>query len=136
MSLWVGEFSNEPELHTYLDFQYDENGNAWSEFGKHSGIGWFDHDFQEAVFFAEPPERIEKALEGCSYADSFVEDVSDAFAGRPQGSWNSILLLYDCVYDPAKAHPSQASRLRYVGTFRYTRDVDDNSGLLRRRIVD
>ena len=122
VSLWVGAFRSEDDLFGYLEFRYDDDGNASSQFASHSGLGWFDHDFQEASFLGGHPSDKRAALEGHSYIESFIDVASEALEKVPNTDWNSVLVLYNCSYDPASAHPSKACQLIYVGCFGYSSD--------------
>jgi hypothetical protein len=115
VSVWVGRFDSPSAFEGYVAQTYDSDGNSKCQFAEHAGLGWFDHDFQEGEFFERPGFVTD--LQGFSYAASFLEAMSQQLAEG--GDWNSILLLYDCEYDSSRAHPSRASRLRFVGSFPY-----------------
>jgi hypothetical protein len=123
VSLWIGHFASREDLLEYLEWKYDEDGESSCAFAAHSGLGRFDHDLQEADFLGGQPSQFGDALEGFSYVESFEEAAGHALSEQ-HGEWNSLLLLYDCAFDPERAHPSKASRLRYVGTFGYSKGTD------------
>jgi hypothetical protein len=136
VSVWIGSFVSENDLLDYADWKYDEKGDSASAFASHSGLGWFDHDFQEANFLGAHPSRPREALGGHSYVESFGDAVAEALAHEQTTDWNSLFLLYDCAYDPERAHPSRACRLRYVGTFPYSKGAGPGGTESRVRRVE
>jgi hypothetical protein len=134
LTIWVGWFESLDELMDYVDWKYDDEGDEHCLFANHSGLGWFDHDFQEANFLGHYPADIRASLEGLSYQDSFIDVVTVALE-KQHPDWNSLFLLYDCAYDPDRGHPSRACRLRHVGTFDYTKGPNSGSEF-RRRILE
>jgi hypothetical protein len=121
ISVWVGEFSSKRDLDSYVEWTYDEDGEGQCAFARYSGLGWFDHDFQEANYLAHHPTDYVAALSGHSYQESFRDPVGAALVAAGDRAWNSLFLLYGCAYDPNKAHPSKSCRLRFVGCFPYQR---------------
>lgn len=117
--IWVGRFREEGELSAYIEAVYDENGDSQCPFWSHSGVDWFDHDFQEANFLGKPPDDWHQALAKHSYAESFASGAADALKSLASADDNALVLLYDCDYDPAEAPPSKAALLQYVGRFPY-----------------
>jgi len=120
LSVWVGSFDSEQDLLAYVEWTYDEDGEAMCPFAIDAGLGWFDHDFQEANYIRSPLTPPHDALAGHSYLESFQDAVAAALEQQDRQTWNSLFLLYDCVYDPGQARPSAACRFRFVGVFRYS----------------
>jgi hypothetical protein len=120
--IWVGRFLEEEELSAYVEAVCDEDGDSHCPFWSHSGVDWFDHDFQEANFLGKPPDDWHQALAKHSYADSFASRAAAALKSLAAAEDNALVLLYDCDYDPAGAPPSKASLLQYVGRFPYRKD--------------
>jgi hypothetical protein len=135
VSAWVGLFESEADLFDYAEWKYDEDGETSSEFATHSGLGWFDHDFQEANSLGTHPTQLVEALHGHAYVHSFRDALAEALEQEPT-DWNSLFLLYDCAYVPSRAHPSRACRLRYVGTFPYCKGEGTGGTEMRRRVVE
>lgn len=139
LSVWAGRFDSEDELFDYTDWKYDEDdedAEPTNAFANHSGLGWFDHDFQEANFVGEHPSSPADVLEGHSYVESFRDEVASALAKLRRKEWNSLFLLYDCAYDPDRAHPSNASRLHYIGSFPYSKGEEPGGTEWRVRRVE
>lgn len=121
LSIWAGTFADEADLFDYVDWKYDENDDSHCAFAAHSGIGWFDHDFQEANFIGEITDDWIKILQPHSFSSSFASEAAEVFKYQWQNDWNSIFILYDCDYKSEKALPSEASRLHFIGSFPYRR---------------
>ena len=121
VSLWVGQFASVADLDQYIDFVFDEDGNAASAFSSTSGMGWFDHDTQEAAYLGEQPQDPQELLSRFSHGPSFAQVAATAISEGTCKEWNSVVLLYDCAYNPSRGHPSQSCRLTFVGAFPYAR---------------
>jgi len=119
LSIWVGAFADEADLFDYVDWKYDEDGDSHCDFATDSGIGWFDHDFQEANFIGAIDEDWQKILQPHSFSASFAGEVVNALKSLWQDNWNSIFILYECDYNPEKARPTKSPRLHFIGTFAY-----------------
>jgi hypothetical protein len=83
------------------------------------GVGWLDHDFQDAVYEGDIPVALDVFLaELISYIDSFRADVIKACARLGIDNVNAGVFLYNFAYPSAR--PFRSSFLRFVGTFPYT----------------
>lgn len=119
LSLWIGHFAGEDDLFEYVDFRYDDDGNSSCQFALDAGLGWFDHDFQEAHYTEAGLTDAAQVLVGHSYSASFIEPAVAAITQfrRPQD--NAVFILYDVAYNPLEVQPRSTARLRFVGTFAY-----------------
>lgn len=121
VSLWIGHFANEDALFAYVDMTYDVDGKATCAFANDAGIGWFDHDFQEAQYVADGLHAPEPALLAHSWAASFVAEAASAIQAACHDADNAVFLLYDYAYAPAATQPKPSGPLRFVGAFGYIR---------------
>jgi hypothetical protein len=125
VSAWVGTFADEADFERYIDWIYDADGTDRCRFAEHLGLGWFDHDSQEAEFLPAPPDDVAEFIAQFSYAESFGSQLTQTLSER-QDPWNAILLLFDCEYDPGRGHPSNAARLQFVGSLPYDPGAHSN----------
>lgn len=123
VSIWIGSFPTEEAFDTYIDWIYNEDGESTNQFAADSGIYWFDHDFQEASFYANGLGTPTDALKGNSYESSFFSEAKPLLQRKITPTDNAILLLYDYTYSYSMAEVAERSgcKLKYVGTFPYSK---------------
>ena len=130
VSIWVGEFLSDQDLKSYVEWTYEsEDGESQCAFARYSGLGWFDHDFQEANFIGHHPSDYFGALSRHSHAECFRDSAAAALIAAEDRTWNSLFLLFGCAYDPKKAHPSKACRLHFVGCFPFQRNLSGGTDI-------
>lgn len=122
-SIWIGSFPSEDAFESYIDSAYDEDGNSTNRFSIDSGLGWFDHDFQEASYHPRGLAEPRKSLTNTSYIDSFIHDAEPVIRqNATTNNANSILLRYNYTYSEAYADKAAKAgcKLTYIGTFPYS----------------
>src|SRR5689334_9568848 len=68
VSLWVGVADSGTALEAALEFKYTEVGDCIPPpFARAFSIQWFDEDFREALYLANPPATLSGLLRGVSY---------------------------------------------------------------------
>jgi hypothetical protein len=115
VSIWSGHFDSQEEFGEYVRSSPD----GPSAFCRHAGLNTFDFGEFEAAFYAAVPVPSLRALSEFPAGQVFAETAGTALDARAATGWNSLVLLYDCAYSPDRAHPSQACRMKYVGSFSY-----------------
>lgn len=117
VSIWIGNFSSREALENFLaesisdDYEITQPINNFSE---DIGIGFYDHDFQEADYYDEPVS-IEKLLSQFSYIESFIDAVKKESEKDELEKTNTAILLYD--YDFRELDMSNSKFLTFVGAF-------------------
>lgn len=95
VSIWVGNFKSEIELNKYMQFEYDNNGDAYSKFVEHSQLEWFDEDYMEIHFLQHPMiKNIEYIKNHFLDADLFFDDFLKSLETIDTTSFNSLIFLY------------------------------------------
>ena len=122
VSIWFGKSKNEDEFYKFTEFAFeedvdedDEYDGYTCEFAKEFDIDLndIDEDFME-VNYSESKTSLSKLLEGCSYYDTFKEQIKDNLLDSVKG--NSVILLYDYKY---KATKRKKHGMTFVGIFEY-----------------
>ncbi len=129
LSLWIGHFESQDELFEYVDFVYDEDGDASCPFATDAGIRWFDHDFQEAHYSEAGLSDAANVLSRHSWSSSFVAGAERALEHASTSQDNAVFILYDFAYDPVRARPRPGGRLRFVGTFLFDKNAPTTAEL-------
>lgn len=114
VSLWLGNFASAEDFENYIDFIYDDDGNCTCQFADDAGLGWFDHDFQEATFYSDGIQDTAQLL-AYSWSSSFIKEAVAAINIVGVDA-NALFLLYDCAYSQTAANNC---RLHFIGTFPY-----------------
>lgn len=123
VSVWVGTWENEEAFYRFSEFTFNENADEDDEydgyecaFAKEFNIDLddIDEDFME-VYYKNDIISPYELLEGCSYYESFKEQIKDRVPDKLKG--NSFVLLYDYKY---KGKMGQSKHgMTFVGTFNY-----------------
>ena len=123
VSLWLGDFTERSDFESYLDdgvyWASDDETTPLNRFAAEFGIGYYDHDFQDAHWSEKGKVPIGVLLKGASYVDSFLPRAVQA---AEQAGWRAattFVLLYDFDYSLRRKPPSD-SRMVFIGTFDYT----------------
>jgi hypothetical protein len=119
LSIWVGEFESAADLEEYITFVYDENDESSSPFAEDSGLFWFDHDLQEAVWFERPLLQMPDILNPFSWSGSYKDAVWAALQEVDFARPNSVFILFETAYDPERAVPEPDTKLVFIGVFPY-----------------
>ncbi len=118
VSVWLGCFPNTSTCEEYLTETYNEDGDASSHFWSDLGVGWLDHDLQEAHYEESGPVPVEQFFRrGLSYLDSFREPLLEACRKRGIQSAGAVIFVFDLVYPEQQPFPSPY--LKFVGAFAY-----------------
>jgi hypothetical protein len=115
VSIWSGHFDSQEEFGEYVQ----PGSDGASPFCRHAGLNTFDFGEFEAAFYVATPVPSVRALSEFPAGGVFAETAGAGLDGQAEAGWNSLVLLYDCAYSPERAHPSQACRMKYVGSFSY-----------------
>ncbi|RYY93765.1 MAG: hypothetical protein EOO11_19180 [Chitinophagaceae bacterium] len=117
VALWVGNFSDESALRSYVDLQYDDEGEATSPFAQDAGLEWYDEDLVEVMMIdpEDPLRRIGEATHAGSFV-SRLQPLAAALTGR-----NACILLYD-LEDEVDMRPGAS--VSFIGTFSYIKKED------------
>jgi hypothetical protein len=115
VSVWSGHFASQRKFAEYIR----ANAGGVSAFCSHAGLGAFDVGEMEAAFYDAVPVPALEALREFPAGQVFGELAATALHIGAAAGWNGLVLLHDCSYSPNRAHPSQACRLTYVGSFEY-----------------
>ena len=123
VSIWLGNFSNEDALLEYAaeDRVEDEDDGEEVEYPSRfsedffEGEVWaFDSDFWERAC-VEPSDDLAALVKPFSYGETF--DVSGIKLDK---KYNSVILIYNFKYEPAKA-PAKAP-VKFIATVTYEGD--------------
>lgn len=121
VSIWIGNFPSRDFFDDFFEEYISDDHEAGSPinvFSADIGIGFYDHDFQEAEFFEESLP-VEKLLEQFSYADSFIEEVKNKLKTEKIGNVNVVILLYDSDF---RDLPITNKLITFIGSFPYQHD--------------
>lgn len=122
VSVWVGESKTEDEFYKFTEFFFDEDVDEDDEYDGYKcefvkefciDLNDIDEDFME-VYYTESLTSLYELLEGCSYYDSFKEQVKDNLLDSVKG--DSVILLYDYKYQGSK---KKKHGMTFVGLFEY-----------------
>ncbi|WP_296382700.1 immunity 22 family protein [Winogradskyella sp.] len=110
VSIWVGNLSSRNDLDKYMEEVFDEEGDSTSQFMTDFKIDYMDNQFLE-VDFNNQKISLHQKLEGCSYLDSFRNQLPDT-----NENFNSLICLYNFKYS---ALIKDCNNLEYLGCFNY-----------------
>jgi len=78
---------------------------------------WFyDHDFLESTYF-ETTTNLPTALANCSFASSFVQEVSFEYTARSLPPANAAILVFGSAIRHPRSAASEHYQLVYLGRF-------------------
>ncbi|WP_299121277.1 immunity 22 family protein [uncultured Winogradskyella sp.] len=113
VSIWVGNFKGANEFGGYMEEVFDKEGDSTSKFMIDFKIDYIDIQFQE-VDFNNQKMSLEDKLEGCSYLDTFSDQIPII-----SEHYNSVVCLYNFKYSGLI---KECSNLKYIGYFNYKED--------------
>jgi Immunity protein 22 len=97
VTIWGANFASEAELHSYVEIEYDEDGDALlSGFMEKIGLSWVDEDFLEIHFINKMEDReefIDYLHKHYSSHSQFVKQLPPSL-NESIRAYNSIILLY------------------------------------------
>lgn len=120
VSIWVGEFSSQAEFDSYFAETIDGDSDAdapINRFAHDIGVGFYDHDSQEAEFKGEGLP-VKDLLTGFWFADSYLESAAAVAALIGIERANAAVLLFDWNYEKS-ADPTSESPLSFLGSFEF-----------------
>jgi hypothetical protein len=112
VSIWFGKFSSREAFEEYIELEYDDEGDATSQFLKDFDIEFIDEDFQEVS--SEENMTIDEAIIGFSYAESFIDQIPKESSG-----FNSFLLVYEDAYE---GDIKESDCMTFMGVFDFVED--------------
>lgn len=127
VSVWVGAFGVQNAVDEYTKEQYDDDKDdePISKFGEDIGLKFYDHDFMEVEHYPGLSGLGVAAFDRHSWGASFGEAAWQAAVGCGIGEFDTVFMLYG--YDHVR-HPQasrQPERVKFIGTFRYTKTRDE-----------
>lgn len=97
VTIWGANFSSEDELRTFVEIEYDEDGDALlTDFMEKVGLSWIDEDFLEIHFFNNEEERkefIDYLHHHYLSHNQFMKQLPSTL-NESIHPYNSIILLY------------------------------------------
>ncbi|EDP96809.1 immunity 22 family protein [Kordia algicida OT-1] len=117
VTLFLGKFSSQKRLNSFLEEHYDEDAEVSSEFMEAFQIEYIDHDFQEVDFYTNKTSK-EAIFKDFSYVESFIKEI-------PELDWkayNSIILLYNFKY-PGTI--KETKNVKFIATFEYKEEANN-----------
>ena len=118
VSIWVGEFSSQNEFNDYLQETIDGDAEVdvpINRFAHDIGVGFYDHDSQEAEYKHEHLP-VKDLLAGFWRANSYSESAAAAAELIGVERANTAVLLFDWKYRESTKRISN-SPLRFLGSF-------------------
>lgn len=118
VSTWAGNFNSRDEFDRFFEERIEEDGSIedpLNDFAASIGVGFYDHDFQEAVFNDDGTVSLRVMLEPLSFSTSYIEQAAAANQIN-LGEVNTVMAPYDFYY--AGTVKTDAP-LRFVGAFAY-----------------
>jgi hypothetical protein len=119
VSLWLGKFCSEQKFKTYVNQEFNEDGDVTSKFMNDFSINYYDHDFAESFFNESDLNAQETLLSTMSYSATFMSKVKNVKWSK----YNSIVLIYDFEYNGSEILNNDES-LEFIGTFKYEKNKD------------
>ena len=110
VSLWTGKFKNRKEFQSYIQENFDDEGDFDSKFMNDFKIEYYDSDFQEAEYLEKQINL--QDFENASYSKSFINKLTNIDFRND----NSIILVYDFEYNKAVI---DTNKIRFIGNFEY-----------------
>lgn len=120
VSVWICKFEAHQELETYLEFKYDEEGDATSRFCEDFSMQWYNDESQESEFSAQV--SVDMLARFASYSLSFLHAFSEALQNTDLRQANSIILLYDHEYTGTRRVVTENYQAVFLGTFPYDKN--------------
>lgn len=117
VTLFIGKFSSQKTLNSFLKEHYNEDDEVSSKFMEAFQIEYIDHDFQEVDFYTNKTTK-EAIFKDFSYATSFITEI-------PKRNWkayNSIILLYNFEY---LGTIKEIENLKFIATFEYKEEANN-----------
>lgn len=108
ISFWAGNFKSEDELNDFMQEQFTDDGDMYSEFMTAFKIDFIDNQFQE-VFYSENLSKND--LKSLSYSESFLDQLPENFQ-----KYNGIIAIYNFEY---AGEVSSANGVDFIGVYDY-----------------
>ncbi|PIE78780.1 MAG: hypothetical protein CSA15_06075 [Candidatus Delongbacteria bacterium] len=108
VTVFASNFLNQDEFNNYLQENFTEDGDMYSELTKELGVDYIDNQFQEVYFSGENISL--EDLKRFSYSENFINKIDMNFS-----MFNSLILLYDYAY----TNKERLERLHIIGVFDY-----------------
>lgn len=112
VSIWFGKFPSREAFETYMALEYDEEGDATSQFLTDFHIEYLDEDFQEVSF--EEDADVQEALKDFSYAESFIDQLPTI-----DSEVNAYVLAY---YEEYEGVIKASEYMEFIGVFDFIED--------------
>ncbi|MEO1171179.1 MAG: immunity 22 family protein [Myxococcota bacterium] len=114
LAVFFAETIQERQFSEYLEETYTEDDDPINQFAADLGSWFYDHDDQEAVFFAEP-KPVDDFLEGASWFESYNAAVVSRLKELGVTSVQATVLLFDHQFLGSSLPDS--SPLTFAGNF-------------------
>lgn len=119
VSIWAGNLDSRQKFDRFFEERIEEDASIedpLNNFAESIGIGFYDHDFQEAVFNDDGAVSLRIMLEALSFPTSYIDQAAAAANQSNLGEVNTVMALYNFYYaGTVKAD----APLRFVGAFAY-----------------
>jgi len=120
VSVWVNKVPVSSYPQSYLEENYDgEDGAPLCEWAGNFRFDYYDHDFMDVAIEEGKPRPIRELMIGCSYVESFLDELEAAAVKLSLPTANHAILLYDFDYRAMKEKIAEDAYMRFVGTFEY-----------------
>ena len=119
VSIWIGNFADKSQLDSYLQINYDEDGEAVpSQFLIENGIELddIDDDLLEAEIYDVEHSNLEQMIKGASYDQTILRNLKGEGINMIIPPSNTIILLYNYHYI---ANVVARENTRFIGTVSY-----------------
>lgn len=124
VSVWVNKVRVSDYPAEYLEENYDQEDDApLCEWAGNFGFDFYDSDFMDVALEEGKPRPIRELVTGCSYVESFVDQLEAAAVKLKTPTANHAIFLYDFDYTAMKEMIAEDAYMRFIGTFNY---VDDD----------
>lgn len=119
VSIWAGNLNSRAGFDRFFEERIEEDASIedpLNNFAASIGVGFYDHDSQEAVFNDDGTVSLPVMLEPLSFSTSYINQAAAAADQSNLGEINTVMALYDFYYGgTVKAD----APLRFVGAFAY-----------------
>ena len=94
--VWIGTFESEDKLYkNYLKFDYENEEEPKSEFGKDSGLNYYDEDFMESWWFSKLElNKLTEYKDDLLDSEYFFDELIAELNNRDLINRNSISFLF------------------------------------------
>ena len=124
VDIWVGRFASEQAADAYFDERYAGDDTPISDFAADMEATFYDHDFMERSFHAQPQHQLQEALGQHSFSSSYMAAAAAAFEGCRVKPFNFLLVMDGEQIDAPGSVFNDRMSLQYLGHF----DCDTAAG--------